>query len=164
MAQAMLRLLAKPKITAFFCGSVTVSSRRRTAARCDNFCGFRRQLGCAKAHPYNFCGAASGSMRQRIVRAIAFYLEMAANFLKAVEGFLDFFYGVAEDYWAAVGAAHGAIGFGEGAEEPFHFCLVQGHVYFYGGVAGGGGGDFGLQGFDGDGGVFAFDPVENFGE
>src|SRR6266478_4352196 len=82
----------------------------------------------------------------------------------AVEGFLDFFYGIAEDYGAAVGAAHGAIGFGEGAEEPFHFCLVQGHVYFYGGVAGGGGGDFGLQRFDGDGGVFAFDAVEDFGE
>jgi len=29
-----------------------------------------------------------------------------------VEGFLDFFYGIAEDYGAAVGAAHGAIGFG----------------------------------------------------
>src|SRR5258708_38481802 len=115
MAQAMLRLLAKPKITAVFCGSVTGSFRRGIAARCDKFCGFRRQLGCAKAHPYNFCGAASGS-RQRIVRAIAFYLEMATNFSNAVEGFLDFFYGVAEDYGSAVGATHGAIGLGEGAE------------------------------------------------
>src|SRR6266404_1915667 len=82
----------------------------------------------------------------------------------AVEGFLDFFYGIAEDYGTAVGAAHGAIGFGEGGEEPFHFCLVERHVDFDGGMAGGGGGDFGLQRFDGDGGVFALDTVENFGE
>src|SRR6267378_7691202 len=82
----------------------------------------------------------------------------------ALEGFLDFFYGIAKDYRAAVGAAHGAIGFGEGGEKPFHFGLVERHVDFDGGVAGGGGGDFGSQGFDGDGGVFALDAVENFGE
>src|SRR6267378_5807801 len=82
----------------------------------------------------------------------------------SVEGFLDFFYGIAEDHGAAVRAAHGAIGFGEGREEPFHFCLVERHVDFDGGVAGRGGGDFGLQRFDGDGGVFALDAIENFSE
>ena len=84
--------------------------------------------------------------------------------LNAVEGAFDFFYGIAKDDGAAVGAAHGAIGFGEGGEEPLHFCLIERHVDFDGGVAGGAGGDFGLQRFDGDGGVFAFDAVENFGE
>src|SRR5229473_2748679 len=82
----------------------------------------------------------------------------------AVESFLDFFYGIAKDYRAAVGAAHGAIGFGEGGEKPFHFGLVERHIDFDGGVARGGGGDFGLQCLDGDGGVFALDAVENFGE
>src|SRR6266852_3577851 len=82
----------------------------------------------------------------------------------AVESFLDFFYGIAKDYRAAVGAAHGAIGFCEGGEEPFHFGLVERHVDFDGGVARGGGGDFGLQRFDGDGGIFALDAVENFRE
>src|SRR5258708_12574373 len=42
----------------------------------------------------------------------------------ALEGFLDFFYGIAEDYGTAVGSCHWAIGFCQRAEEPFHFCLV----------------------------------------
>src|SRR6266849_2842576 len=91
-------------------------------------------------------------------------MRLKCSSSNAMEGFLDFFYGITEDYGAAVGAAHGAIGFGERGEEPFHFCLVERHVYFYGGVAGGGGGNFGLQRFDRDGGVFALDAVENFGE
>src|SRR5712692_3515129 len=77
----------------------------------------------------------------------------------AVEGALDFFYGIAENYRAAVGAAHGAIGLGERGEEPFHFGLIERHVDFDGGVARGGGGDFSLQRFNGDGGVFALDAV-----
>src|SRR5258708_27020765 len=80
----------------------------------------------------------------------------------AVEGFLDFFYGVAEDHGAAVGAAHGAIGFGEGGEEPFHFGLVERHVDFDGGVAGGGGGGFGLLRLGGGGGILRSHAVGKF--
>ena len=81
-----------------------------------------------------------------------------------MEGALDFFYGIAQDYRAAVRAAHRAIGFGEGAEQPFHFCLVERHVDFDGGVTRGGRRDFRLQRFDGNRGVFALDAVENFGQ
>src|SRR6202790_1859733 len=130
MAQAMLRLLAKPKITAVFCGSVTGSSRGDSV----------------------------------LYVQLLLIWRWPERFSNAVEGFLDFFYGVAEDYWAAVGATHRAIGFGEGGEEPFHFGLVERHVDFDGSVAGGRSGNFGLQRFDGDGGVFALDAVENFGE
>jgi len=63
-----------------------------------------------------------------------------------------------------VRAAHGTVGFGQRREEPFHFSLVERHVDFDGGVARGGGGDFGLQRFDGDGCVFAFDAIKNFGK
>src|SRR5712692_6873127 len=130
MAQAMLRLLARPKITAVFCVSVTCSSRGDSV----------------------------------LYVQLLLIWRWPKWFSNAVEGFLDFFYGIAEDYGAAVGAAHGAIGFGEGGQEPFHFCLVERHVDFDGGVARGGGGDFGLQRFDGDGGIFALDAVENFRE
>src|SRR6266852_3786463 len=130
MAQAMLRLLARPKITAVFCVSVTCSSRGDSV----------------------------------LYVQLLLIWRWPKWFSDAVEGFLDFFYGIAEDDRAAVGAAHGAIGFREGGEEPFHLCLVEWHVDFDGGVAGGGGGNFGLQRFDGDGGVFALDAVENFGE
>src|ERR1700675_2861742 len=114
MAQAMLRLLARPKITAVFCGSVTVSSQGDSV----------------------------------LYVQLLLIWRWPGWFSNAVEGFLDFFYGVAEDYRAAVGAAHGTIGLGQGAEQPFHFRLVERRVDFYGGVAGGGGGDFGLQRFD----------------
>jgi len=49
-------------------------------------------------------------------------------------------------------------------EKPFHFCVVERHIYFDGGVARGGRGDFCLERFDGDGGVFSVEAIENFGE
>src|ERR1700719_4733638 len=128
MAQAILRLLARPKITAVFCGSVTDSSQGDSV----------------------------------LYVQLLLIWRWPERFSNAVEGFLDFFDGIAEDYGAAVGTAHGAIGFGEGGEEPFHFCLVERHIYLDGGVARGGGGDFCLQRFDGDGGVFPLDAVEDF--
>src|SRR5579864_8095389 len=130
MAQAMLRLLAKPKITAVLCDSVTVSSQGDSV----------------------------------LYVQLLLIWRWPAWFSNAAEGFLNFSYGVAEDYGAAVRAAHGAIGLGEGSEEPFHFRLVERHVDFDGRVARGRRGDFGLQRFDGDGRVFALDAVENFGE
>ena len=84
--------------------------------------------------------------------------------LNAMEGAFDFFYGVAEHDRAPVRAAHRAIGFGESCEEPLHFCLIERHVDLDRGVTSGAGGDFGLQRFDRDRGVFAFDAVENFGQ
>src|SRR5260370_6976491 len=68
----------------------------------------------------------------------------------AVEGFLDFFYGIAEDHRAAVGAAHGAIGFGEGGEEPLHFGLVERHVAFDARLAPVAAGAFSLHPFAGE--------------
>ena len=84
--------------------------------------------------------------------------------LNSVKGTFNFFYGIAKDDRAAVRAAHGAVGFGERVEKPFHFCVVERHIDFDGGVAGGGRGDFRLERFDGDRGVFAVEAVENFGE
>src|SRR5712672_668070 len=54
MAQAMLRLLAKPKITAVFCGSVTGSFQRGTAARCDSFAAFAANWDALKRTPTTF--------------------------------------------------------------------------------------------------------------
>src|ERR1035438_7935408 len=102
MAQAMLRLLARPKITAVFCVS------------------FMPQVS-----PDSFP-------------------QMYSMFLSSVEGFLNFFNRITQNYRSSVGAAHRAIGFCESGEQPFHFCLVERHIYFDGGVARGGGGDFGL--------------------
>jgi hypothetical protein len=52
-----------------------------------------------------------------------------------MESFFNFLDGIAQNNGSPMRAAHGAIGFGKLFEEPFHFCLVQRHIYFYGGVA-----------------------------
>ena len=101
----------------------------------------------------------------RVGHFLAQLLKCLAMFiLNAVEGAFDFLYRVAKDDWTAVRAAHRAIRFRQGGEEPLHFCLVERHVDFDRGVTRGAGGDFGLQRFDGDGGVFALDAIKNFGE
>jgi hypothetical protein len=66
------------------------------------------KLGHSNAVPLQNCGA-------REVTCSCEDGERAVGMLDAVEGALDFFYGIAEDYRAAVGAAHGAVGFCQGA-------------------------------------------------
>src|SRR5713226_7084775 len=67
MAQAMLRLLARPKITAVFCGSVTFSSRGALGLADSRLA----PLGRAKARPYNICGAATAWKPATTLRSFA---------------------------------------------------------------------------------------------
>jgi hypothetical protein len=63
--------------------------------------------------------------------------------LDTVKSFFDFFDRVSQNYGPTVRAAHGAICFSQGRKEPFHFGLVQRHIDFDSGMAGGGGSNFG---------------------
>src|SRR6266436_5896718 len=144
MAHAMLRLLASPKITAVFCPSLILES----SVVSYQF-SVKRQIRllfgvacCAFAWPVFSCRSHTES--------------------NAMEGFLDFFHGIAKHDGPAVRAAHRAIGFCKRGEQPFHFRLVERHVDFDRRMARGRRRNFCLQRFDGNGCVFALDAVENF--
>src|SRR5579871_5428826 len=151
MAQAMLRLLARPKMTAVFCESLM---RFISLTQRSNFLCYSKLAQVLKLRSLG---------PQADLRMTTFKTKQAQQ-LNSMKGAFNFFYGIAQDDGPAVRAAHGAISFCERVEQPFHFCVIERHVHLNGGVASGGRGDFRLKRFDGDGGVFAVDAVENFGE
>ena len=61
--------------------------------------------------------------------------------LDSLKRLLNILQRVSQNYRSAVRARHGAVGFGQFAEQPFHLVLFERHVDLDGGVAGDGCGD-----------------------
>src|SRR6266851_3639206 len=129
MAQAMLLLFARPKITAVFCASLIQLLSKMPVSRPSQD-QFRPVV--QKSDP--------------------------------MKRFLDFFQRIPQNHGPAVRTAHRTIGFRQRVQEPLHFRLFERHVHFDRRMTCGRGGDFRLQGFDGNCSVFALDAVQNFSE
>ena len=78
-----------------------------------------------------------------------------------MEGFQDFARGIVHRDGAAVGATHGAIGSGQGAQQPFHLGGVQVLIDLDGGAAGDGGADVAAEIVERGAAEFGFGNFQN---
>src|SRR6267378_6547936 len=121
MAHAILRLLARPKITAVFWESLILESSVLSSqfsvfskkGKIRTFASFRR----ARSFPA---------------------ISRQGRGSNAMNRLLTFFHGIAQHHRPAVRATHWAIGFRQRVQQPFHFRLFERHVHFDRRVAGGG--------------------------
>src|SRR5258707_10434254 len=124
MAQPMLRLLAKPKITAVFCESVTLAP-----ASGIQFSDFSIP---ADGKEFIFSERCDFSSVHSPLATRQQPLDASSNAMKCPFNFL---YGIAQNNATAVRTAHRTIGFRERCEEPFQFGLIGRQIDFDGGRA-----------------------------